>query len=296
MVKIQNFWKTFGQSFNPKNYPSITTQYSLRRSYLHFIGVLVLFTLLAGLLYIPSLSDKPQEVQKEFEKISNLDFNIDASTSGAAKFGPLIVDLDSNRSLKNRGVLLTRNKVEYKIVPFGASTVLRDGEIVKKINDPSNLGAVLGLVAAFLAPYLLIIIFVYHLIKYTLIVGIVASLLIIIIRTSHGKIHAKPVYKAALFSTPFLMLELPFQTFISSWGLNTLVPFLLWMIFFFLTVFFLKPEDELTEQFGRDITDNDKRDKQVESHDTNHNEKVDAEGYVMGDIFAGSWKDGEDLE
>jgi len=265
----KKFLTTFGKSFNPKSYPSLIKQYSLRRSYLHFLYLLVIVTIISGILYLPSFADKPQEIQEEFTKIQDINFIIDATSSDAARFGPITIDLDSNKSLEERGVLITKKRVEYKLLPFGASTVMKDGEVHEFIKNPKSQISLLSLITIFLAPYLLILLYTYHLLKYTLIVLILGTIIVILIRTSKGDIHAKPVYKAGFFATPFLMLELPLQTMTSSWFYHSLLPFLLFVIFYLVTIFFIKPK-----HLDEDINIKNKTKEQSE--------------YIDGDIFAGS--------
>lgn len=249
----------------PQKYKKLTEDYSLRRCALYFLTLLILVSLVTGLLYIPSLLEAPEQIQKEFSKLNNITFNVELDTEGEAKFGFLTVDMNTNKSLDRTGILIANQRLEYKLIPFTSPKVISDKDFEEVVNNPGSIESLVGLVVLFIAPYLLLLLFLYHLVKYLIIILLVSSLIIMLIRTSKGDINGKPVYKAGFFAAFLLMLELPLQVFVDSWMVHSLIPFLLFLIFFLIIIFYLRPEEIIEKK--------EKKDDFVED-------------YVEGDVFA----------
>ena len=259
-------WKQFffdiKNSFGVNNYTKLCN-YSTMYAFSYFMKLLLLFVIITGLLYLPSFSDIPEKAEKEFAKFDNISFEVNAEGNEAANFGPLTVDLSSsNRSLEGRGILITSNKVESKFFPFSKKSSTNYLELKDLINDEEKLGNFVKKVSIFLAPYLLLLLFFYHAVKYFIIIIATATLIIMIVRTFHGDIPAKATYKAGFFASIFMLLELPLQVFIDSWIINTLFPYLIFLIFLLIVLFSFEPErikvskkeyDSLKEELNKDL-------------------------------------------
>ena len=284
---LSNLWK----SLLPPKYRDLCRDNTVRKSALYFLTLLIIMSLITGILYIPILKKLPQEVQKEFSKINNINFNVDLSTNGQAKFGLLTIDMTTNRSLEGSGILIAKQRLEYKLFPFTSPKVISDRDFQELVNDPSSIQKLFKTIVIFLAPYLLILLFLYHLIKYLVLVLLISSFVIILIRTSKGDIDGKPVYKSGFFASIFLMLELPLQIYVESWTYNTLVPFLIFLIFLMVTIFYLRPEDlEKHENVGGRDGSRDKSKDNIfgKSSSKGKNDFGDDNEYVQGDVFAGT--------
>ena len=236
------FFSNFRDSFEPAHYYQLCSQ-SSPRAFQYFFRLLLFMTILTGILYIPTLTDVPSRAEQEFSKLSNISLEVSATGNGAVQFGPLTIDLNNdNRSLQGQGVLITNSKIETRILPLTKKSSITFVEFNELINDEMRFRKIAGSTATFLAPYLLFLLYLYHAIKYLIVIFITAGIIIIIVRTAHGDVPARASFKAALYASFFLMLELPLQVFIESWTLNTLAPYLVFVVFYLLTLFSFEPE------------------------------------------------------
>ncbi len=239
-------WKTFVatvyRSFQPQQYTSLCRN-RLGSALNHFCRLLLIFVLVSGVFSLPSFLDMPSLAQRELGKLQNISFELTAEGSEAARFGPLIIDLSNeNASLKGQGILITKNKIEKRFLPFTDKSSISNVELKDTLNNEQKLADLIFWILLFLAPYLLILLYIYHALKYLVLIFISTSIIIMIVRTAHGDIPGKLAYKAGLYASFFFMLELPLQVFIESWLINTLFPFMLFIVFFLLTLFTLEPE------------------------------------------------------
>src|SRR3989344_109816 len=201
-MNIRDFFNNLWKSLLPPKYRGLCRDNTIRKSALYFFTLLIIMSLITGILYIPVIKEFPQEVQKEFSKMNNINFNVDLATNGEANFGGLItIDMNTNRSLEGRGILIAKQRLEYKLIPFSSPKVISDRDFQELVNDPSSIQKLFEMIVIFIAPYLLILLFLYHLIKYLIIVLLISSFVIILIRTSKGDIDGKPVYKSGFFAS-----------------------------------------------------------------------------------------------
>jgi hypothetical protein len=292
----EKFLRTFLRSFNPRQYPEIITEHTTRESFKYFLTLLIIMSLFAGLIALPQLTEKPKQFQKEFSKITDVNLILEATTKETADFGFLVIDLSDNvLNLEGRGILVTNDKIEYKL--FLRKKVIRYNSFQDFAGKPETLVKIATYLVIFIAPYLLILMFLYHFLKYFLIIFFISSFIIVVIRTSQGFIDGKPSFKAGFFASFFLMIELPLQVLVDSWIFNTLVPFFVFFMFYMTTLFFLKPDRpfrpnlKFTEHIEKVEEVVEEPEEEVKEEPKEKKEETKKENF--DDIFSGTHLEGK---
>lgn len=236
VARYQHFWRNLGYSLIPSKYPQLF-EVPFKHIYKHFLLALILLSIITSLFYIPSLVIFPYQVNEEFEKFDTFSLDVNVTTSAPVDFGLLTVDTNSQTVPEDiEGIFIDDEYLYVNIIPFaGTSHILLDdlSDVKRNLN---TIRINLILLTVFLVPYLLLLLFVYHAIKYTLIATLTALLVVVTIRTGEGIISTAKTFKIAYFGSIFLMLELFLQIFVSAWYVQTLIPFFLYFVFVIMTV------------------------------------------------------------
>lgn len=214
---LKNFFKTIGLSFNPVAYDKLSERL-LSNTFKYFLSVLLFGFILAFLLGLPTIAGTANYLNEQFGKFEKLDVNLDYEMKEPVVITenyPLIT-IDTTKEVKEfkKGVLITEDKVYYAILPFTSPKsfdIKKAYDLVASSGRASNYIYVLLLL---MLPTLLVMAYLYFLIKFLLVVIAGFVLAFLITRLIRYGITARELIVVALYAaTPMIlvrMITLPF--------------------------------------------------------------------------------------
>jgi hypothetical protein len=277
-MDLKKYFKKAGEQVNPTLYHDLMGD-KYRYIIKHFLVLLLLLTIISSVLYIPKFIIIPQQFEKEFQKFDKFSIDMDVSTTGPVNFGLVTIDTTVNEPPNKRGIYITNNTVQVQLLPFTRPGRANPGDFKDLTKATPTIKANLILASIMLIPYLIFLMFLYHAVKYLLLILLTSGIMIILIRTFKGEIKSGMAMKTCFYGSIFLMLELFIQPFSARWQINALIPYIIYVVFVITTLVFLKVTEKDYHEYHKR-----KRDEKEEEHvDIFSGSKISKRGELMPD-------------
>ncbi|MBW2987787.1 hypothetical protein KY336_04520 [Candidatus Woesearchaeota archaeon] len=277
-MDLKKYFKKAGEQVNPTLYHDLMGD-KYRYIIKHFLVLLLLLTIISSVLYIPKFIIIPQQFEKEFQKFETFSIDMEVSTTGPVNFGLVTIDTTVNEPPRKRGIYITNSTVQVQLLPFTKPGRANPGDFQDLTKATPTIKANLILASIMLIPYLIFLMFIYHAVKYLLLILLTAGIMIILIRTFKGEIKSRMAMKTCFYASIFLMLELFIQPFNSRWQINALIPYIIYVVFIITTLVFLKVTEKDYHEYHR----RKKQEKEEEHVDIFSGSKISKKGELMPD-------------
>ena len=215
---LKNFFRTLLLSLNPGKYDILSER--LTKDSLKYFVLMVLFIfIVSALLFIPKLATLPKYLEDEFSGFEQLEVNVEQGMKEPVVLTenhPLII-IDTEGKTKEFDNVLVTNKGIYIKTLFGIKKISTEGysNLLEKKDKISNF---LLLIFIMMLPMLLLLAFVYFLVKYFLIVILALILGFIIARLIKFEIKVSELFRIGLYATTVMavveLITLPFVPFV----------------------------------------------------------------------------------
>lgn len=200
------FLRTVGSALNPGAYFSLSES-KIKNTFKYLIKLIFFAFVIMCLLYIPFLVQLPAKIDDLFGTFSVLNVTINTTMKQPIVLFPndpgmmITIDTSSNATQLSQGsVLLTNDYLIRKRFLFGQEVINLGG--YSNLLAHRDLYRGIAIIAfAALLPTILVLTFLYFLVKY-LVIGIVASLLaLIVVRVVRYEIDYKSILNISLYAT-----------------------------------------------------------------------------------------------
>ncbi len=232
MVKIRELLTTIMLAFNPAKYDVLAGQ-SKRKAMWYFCCMVFLVFIITSVLMVPNLLKLPQYLQEEISKFDQLKLNVEYQQKEpmviTTNMPILTVDtINEHADIDEGTVLITKNAIFYRFLPFGPGTKIVTGEE----NSLQGVNVILMILFVAALPVLLIGVFLYGLIKYLLVIILAACIGLVVARCVHYGLTFREVFNISMFAgTPLVVLGLLTKPFIPSLGY---LEYVIFLAYFFL--------------------------------------------------------------
>lgn len=230
-MNLRIFFRDLGDCFNPSKY-HILIDDRFRQILKFFFCALFLFLVVASILFVPKLVILPFQAEKELAKFSEFSVDAKVKTTEPVNLGFITIDTKAEQIPDKKGLFITNDTMQVNLLPFGLGknqAQLDDLKDLTRNRKTIKVNLLIGTIL--LLPYIFILLYVYSAVKYLLLALLVAAFIVVSTRTLKGVVKARVVLKVALYATPLLMFELILQVFTPEWYINTLLPFVLFLLF-----------------------------------------------------------------
>jgi hypothetical protein len=218
-VKFKKLIITILQSFNPSNYEKLVARRK-RKAITYFCLMSLCVFVITSVLMIPSLLTLPSYLSDEINKFSELKVNIDYEQKEPVyltKNMPIITidTVNEHEHIEEGTLLISKNKVHYRLLPFGKGTTRETSEE----NSLQGVNILLTILFVAALPVLLVGVFLYGVIKYLVFIAIVATLGFVFARIIRFGLSFREVFNISIFAgTPLVVLGLLSKPFVPSLG------------------------------------------------------------------------------
>ncbi len=218
-------------TFNPTRYDTLVAL-KKRQAILYFIQMTALVFGIALLLMIPNLFSVPQMISDEFSKFERLEIDVNYSQVepiNLPQYNPVItIDTTPTPEKTLSGFLLiTDRSLYYRLTPF-----TKGDRIALEEENATGIGNVVVSLLVLSLPTLLVLTYLYILLKYAIIICLVAVVSFILARVARFGLELHQTFKIALFaSTPMIVLALLTKPYVPSLGY---LEYIVYLIFFIL--------------------------------------------------------------
>lgn len=232
MVNLRELVMTILMSFNPTKYDQLVANRK-RQALWYFCSMVFVVFILTSLLMLPNLFSLPAYLKDEIAKFDQLKVNVEYQQKEPVVITTnqpiLTVDtINEHDDIKDGTVLITKNAIFYRFLPFGPGTKITTGEE----NSVQGLNVILMMLFVAALPVLLITIFLYGLVKYLLVILLAAIIGLIVARFVRYGLTFKEVFNISMFAgTPLVVLGLLTKPFIPSLGY---LEYVIFVVYFFL--------------------------------------------------------------
>jgi hypothetical protein len=232
-INIKNvFLKNFLHSFNPKKHKTLSEQL-FKVSFKHFFYILVIFFVIMMILYSPKIASLPNTLENEIGNFAHLELNANYSINKVIQWPndkPKVkIDLiNENVTQGKEWLLVSKGLIGIKGMKDIASDDLSN---VKS----GKVGKFLTSIFVLMLPALIVLAFVYHFLKYLILILIVSLIAMLIVKLGKFHIDKKQILNICFFSSFWLMLGMIFKPigFFSYYA-----QIVLFLIFCFLGILF----------------------------------------------------------
>jgi len=240
------FLKSFFKSMNPGAYEELVEE-PMKKS-MKYVPKLIFFGfIIMILLSIPYMMTLPSYINNEFSKFSSFKVTTDINTTSPViltdKFNFLRVDTTQNATIGNSKILLTKNSVQNKPLPclaFDALCIFYPNTI--EIKDTKGYSNILSykeeysnlafFIILAMLPSILLILYLYNLIKFSAIIFIAAGFSFIITRSIRYYTTFSQLLKVSIYAiTITVMIDLVTRPFsLNLYGAHYAI-FLVYLVF-----------------------------------------------------------------
>ncbi len=199
-------FKTFLKSFKTTEYDEIS-DVKLKTASLYFLKILGFSFVIMCILAIPLLMQLQNTIQSQLSAFDTLSFSAAYTQHAPVTLGDpayLSIDTQSNKTFAEQGILITSQNVGIKKLFFEKSIDLVGFSNVLEHKDAYTKAVLL--VSALLLPSILLGLFIWYMIKFTLFILFISLIALIIARVSRYEIGYKIILNTAIFATSFAIL------------------------------------------------------------------------------------------
>ena len=236
-------------AFNPTQYDTLVAL-KKRQAILYFIQMTALIFVVTLLLMIPNLFSVPEMIHNEFSKFERLEIDVNYSQVepiNLPEYNPVItIDTTPAPEKTLSGfMLITDRSLYYRLTPF-----TKGSRIAIEQENTTGIGNVVVSLLVLSLPTLLVLTYLYILLKYGIIICFVALLSFILARVARFGLELPQTFKIALFaSTPMITLALLTKPYVPSLGY---LEYLVYLIFFILGCIKIGDFEEVAKPKERD--------------------------------------------
>ncbi len=204
MPEIKNlFLKNFLNSFNPKKHKDLS-ELLFKAGFKHFLYLLIIFFVVMMLLYLPKIIDLPNTLESKIDEFNVLDLKANYEVNEVIiwpKDKPVIkLDFVNENVTKGKEfILVTKERVDIKGMQ---EIAMSDISNVKSGKDGKFKTGEFVL----MLPALIVLAFVYYLLKFLIVILVVSLIAILIKKLSKFYITNKQIVNICLFSSFWLFL------------------------------------------------------------------------------------------
>lgn len=204
---LKEFFKTMLLTLNPSSYEKLVER-KLTNSVNYFFSLVFAMFAIMCIIFLPILIMLPGTMQEKLGSFNTLDIKITQAMNSPIKIPAdspqIIIDTSKNYTVLEEGkILITNGAILYKILPFTKpQMVVREGQL---LSNKQQISEFFMIILIMMLPMLLAIALLYSMIKYLLIVLIVAILGFLIARITRFGVTISEVFKTAFFASTVMV-------------------------------------------------------------------------------------------
>ena len=208
-------------SLIPDRYRILTTQ-PVTKSIKHFLAVLLISFIIMFLLFIPSIISLKSDMKSEISKFTLLNVSVDYDLTKSATFleNKIVIEpKDSNRTVmrENEMIFMTKDEIVYNFAPGSDAKKIVKDKYVDLTARKDDVSTFLFGIFMMMLPAVLILGYLFLLIKFGLIILLVTIFAFVISRTIKFEVHFMDVLNIVLHASIFMIfLELVTKPFLNT--------------------------------------------------------------------------------
>ncbi len=214
------FWKKVLLTLHPKKYSELSTR-TIRSGLKYLLSLLLASFIIMCILALPSVVSMPQYIESELSKFSKLNISIDTEMDSPVmipeKDPQIVVDTTNTaKEMGNEKILITEDYAYYR--PYGRTMRYNLSEFKDITAHKKETSKFLTFLAILLIPTVLITSYVIFLVKYILMIIVVALILFLAAKIARKNLSIFRSLNTALYaSTPMILIEVIFIPFNSKY-------------------------------------------------------------------------------
>ncbi|MBW3012276.1 DUF1189 domain-containing protein [Candidatus Woesearchaeota archaeon] len=229
-MEYKELFKKIFSSFIPSEYSEFAEK-GFKDVFKHLFFVLFIFIMIMAVTNIPKVVMYPAKFSSEFEKFETFNISVNASASEVVDLWLFKIDTNNNSEISREGVMFSKDYLQIKYLRF-MPPIKEDITLYKNlVTSSSQVMGKLILFGVLLIPSLLFASYLYYLIKFMLFIIIATLIGFIIARVAKHEISFSAAYKACIFASPMLMLELVVRVFNMGIWVEQLIPLILFLVY-----------------------------------------------------------------
>jgi hypothetical protein len=255
-MRFSEFAFLFVKSLNPGDYRMLVTR-KKRDTISYFLTLLFCAIIIGFIFSIPKLMQVPNKIEATFMKFER--FNITGIDIAAKEkivlleFPKIAVDLSGQETnMSNEYILITKSDIyrkkfkpslfEWRLFETEEKKVTEYGDVIQDFSKIS--GGTYWLIFLFFLPSLLLLTYVFDLIKYSLIIGIFTVIAYLIAKIKGKKIKITGVWRAAVYSSTLMIItEVSIFQFFNYSLIMAIIPLVIYFTIFLLSMLVLVEKD-----------------------------------------------------
>jgi hypothetical protein len=255
-MRFSEFAFLFVKSLNPGDYRMLITR--KKRDTINYFLTLLFFAILIGFIFsVPKLMQVPDKIQTtlmKFERFNITGVDIEAKEKILLfNFPKIVLDLSGNETqVSDEFLLITKSDVywkkfrpslfEWKLFETKEKKVTEYGNVIQDFSKIS--GGTYWLIFMFFLPSLLLLTYLFDLLKYSVIIAVFTLAGYIISKIKGKKIKITGVWRAAVYSSTLMIITeiTVFQLFRYSL-IMAIIPLVIYFIMFLLAMLVLVEKD-----------------------------------------------------
>ena len=223
--------KTTLTALNPYKYDELVDR-KKRHALQYFVMLLLLVFILTAILFIPTLTLLPSYMQEEFSKFTKLSVTLDYEQTEPIKVPKVhpVITIDTvnpRESIEEGYILISKGSVFYRFTGFTKGTMISTDDLL----SASGFSKILTSIFIMLAPMLIVMLYLFHAVKYLIVIFAVSAIGFIFSRVVRFGIEFYDCIKVGMYaSTPMILLGLLTKPFVPSVGYLEYLVFLAYFI------------------------------------------------------------------
>jgi hypothetical protein len=255
-MRINEFLFMFSKALNPGDYKILISR--RKRDTMKYLLMLLFFSILIGFIFsIPKIIDVPNKIEVVLQKFESFNITrVDIQTKEPIvllDFPRTVIDLTGNTTnLTNEIFLITKSDIMWKRIDpnlfdwrFFTTEKKQVGEFSDVIQTFGKInGGTYWLLFFFFLPSLFLFVYVFNLMKYCILIGLITLIGYIVIKIKKKKTNLFGVWRTAVFSSTIMItLDMAISPlFKYNFYLNVL-PLLLYILMFVLAMLVISEKE-----------------------------------------------------
>ncbi len=203
------FFRKIVASFNPIDYEDLAAE-NVKSSFFYLAGIMLLAFVIMSLLFIPQALNISHTIDANLANFNSLKLSTDISQKSPlalGKEGDFVIDLNSNATDVQKGTLVTSSRViQHSWLGTSVYDISGYSDIVAHKDFYKGLAYRL---LALMLPSLLILGYLYFLVKFAVLILLVSFVALIIVRISRYEVSFKSILNSTVYaSTAAILVEM----------------------------------------------------------------------------------------
>ncbi|MBI2147322.1 DUF1189 family protein [Candidatus Woesearchaeota archaeon] len=238
MGAFHKFWQTFFYALNPGRYDKLSK--NIGHAFFYYAAMLFVVFLATGLLFIPTLFSLPDRVNQELQKFETLEMSFNYTLKEPIllphRNPVLVIDtVDNPDPIQEGTVIVSGDSFYFQPFPYADRLVIRNNDNI--LHKPAETAALASMLILYGAPVVFIVGYVYHFIKYLIVIFVASFACFVLARVARFSIDYHSMFIVSMYaSTVMACLSLITKPFTPSIGYLEYIVFAVYLLLGTLTV------------------------------------------------------------